>query len=99
MPFLLKYYVEYKISIRFRQTNPTAAVIDATTGAHLWADRFEGELNDIFALQDRMTESVIGAIAERASRKPTANLTAYDYYLRGAIQNKTANSYIVEIAL
>ena len=59
--------------------------------AHLWADRFEGTLDDIFELQDQVTESVVGAIApqleraeiERAKRKPTESLDAYDYYLRG----------------
>src|SRR5262249_37022942 len=61
------------------------------TGAHLWADRFEGSLDDIFSLQDQITTSVIGAIApkleqaeiERAKRKPTESLDAYDYFLRG----------------
>jgi tetratricopeptide (TPR) repeat protein len=68
----------------------TGQLIDATTGGHLWADRFEGSLGDIFELQDRITEEVVGAIApqleraeiERAKRKPTENLDAYDYYLR-----------------
>jgi TolB-like protein/tetratricopeptide (TPR) repeat protein len=66
-------------------------LIDAETGAHLWADRFEGALEDMFDLQDHVTASVISAIApklqveeiKRAKRKPTENLTAYDYYLRG----------------
>ena len=87
----VRYVLEGSVRNAAGRVRLTGQLIDATTGAHLWADRFEGELNDIFALQDRMTESVIGAIAprlqqseiERASRKPTANLTAYDYYLRG----------------
>jgi TolB-like protein/class 3 adenylate cyclase len=62
-------------------------LIDAATGAHLWADRFDGGLQDIFDLQDQVTASVVGAIApkleqaeiERAKRKPTENLDAYDY--------------------
>jgi tetratricopeptide (TPR) repeat protein len=66
-------------------------LIDAGTGAHLWADRFEGGLEDIFDLQDRVTMSVVGAISpkleqaeiERAKRKPTESLDAYDYYMRG----------------
>ena len=66
-------------------------LIDATTGTHLWADSFEGGLEDIFALQDQVTASVVGAIApelekaeiDRARRKPTASLDAYDYFLRG----------------
>ena len=69
----------------------TGQLIDASTGAHLWADRFDGALEDIFDLQDRVTASVVGAIApkleqaeiERAKRKPTESLDAYDYYLRG----------------
>ena len=59
--------------------------------AHLWADRFDGALEDIFDLQDQVTASVVGAIApkleqaeiERAKRKPTESLDAYDYFLRG----------------
>jgi tetratricopeptide (TPR) repeat protein len=60
---------------------------------HLWADRFEGALEDIFDLQDQVTASVVGAIApkleqaeiERAMRKPTDNLDAYDCFLRGMV--------------
>ena len=69
----------------------TGQLIDATTGMHLWADRFDGSLDDIFDLQDRVAASVVGAIAPqlenaeiaRAKRKPTGSLDAYDYYLRG----------------
>ncbi|KDC65578.1 transcriptional regulatory protein, C-terminal domain protein [Bordetella bronchiseptica MBORD624] len=69
----------------------TGQLIDAASGAHHWADRYEGVLDDIFALQDQITENVVGAIApqleraeiERARRKPTDSLDAYDYYLRG----------------
>jgi tetratricopeptide (TPR) repeat protein len=68
----------------------TGQLIDATTGTHIWAERFEGLLDDIFELQDQIAESVVGAIApqleraeiERAKRKPTESLDAYDYYLR-----------------
>ena len=66
-------------------------LIQAITGAHLWADRFEGDLTDVFQLQDQVTVSVVGAIEpkirvaeiERALRKPTNNLEAYDLVLRG----------------
>jgi len=69
----------------------TAQLIDATTGAHLWADHFDGSVADIFDLQDQVTASVVGAISpkleqaeiERAKRKPTESLDAYDYFLRG----------------
>lgn len=69
----------------------TAQLIDASTGAHLWADRFDGALEDIFELQDRVAERVVGALApkleqkaiECAKRKPTERLSAYEFYLRG----------------
>ncbi|UPJ53973.1 adenylate/guanylate cyclase domain-containing protein [Bradyrhizobium sp. 200] len=78
-------------------------LIDAATGMHLWADRFDGGLGDIFDLQDQVTESVVGAIApavidaeiERAKRKPTESLDAYALYLRGLARlyqfNREAN--------
>jgi adenylate cyclase len=69
----------------------TGQLIDASDGAHLWADRVDGALEDVFTLQDVVTERVIAAIApsleqaeiERTRRKPTANLGAYDCYLKG----------------
>jgi tetratricopeptide (TPR) repeat protein len=69
----------------------TGQLIDTATGAHMWADRFDGVLEDIFDLQDQVTISVVGAIApkleeaeiERVRRKPTASLDAYDHFLRG----------------
>ena len=87
--------VRYVLEGSLRKTGDkvriTGQLIDTTNGMHLWAERFEGTLQDIFELQDQMTESVVGAIApqleraeiERASRKPTESLDAYDYYLRG----------------
>jgi TolB-like protein len=69
----------------------TGQLIEASTGAHLWSERFEGTLDDIFELQDQIATSVAGAIApqvelaeiERAKRNPTRCATAYDCYLRG----------------
>ena len=66
-------------------------LIDAASNAHLWANQFDGTLEDIFGLQDKVTLGVIGAIAptlesaeiERTGRKPTESLDAYDHYLRG----------------
>jgi adenylate cyclase len=65
-------------------------LIDAVTGTHLWADRFERDLTDIFALQDEVTVAVVSAIQPKllqteiamAARRRPENLTAYDYYLR-----------------
>jgi hypothetical protein len=65
-------------------------------GAHIWADRFDGTLDDIFDIQDRVTASVVGAIArrleqaeiERSKRKPTESLDAYDLFLRGMASSR-----------
>jgi TolB-like protein len=67
-----------------------AQLCEAGGGRHVWAERFDGDLTDIFDLQDRVTEAVAGAIepslrlaeVERARSRPTENLTAYDLYLR-----------------
>src|SRR5262249_18471165 len=69
----------------------TAQLIDASTGAHLWADHFDGGIENIFDLQDQVAANVVGAVSpeleyaeiERAKRKPTESLDAYDYFLRG----------------
>ena len=68
----------------------TGQLIDSTTGAHIWADRFERDLTDVFTLQDEVTVVVVSAIQpkllqteiEMATRRPPENLTAYDLYLR-----------------
>src|SRR6185312_8733202 len=68
----------------------TGQLIDASTGAHLWADRFEGQLEDVFDLQDKVASSFAGIIepelqvaeTARAAQRPTSDLTAYDLYLR-----------------
>jgi TolB-like protein len=87
----VRYVLEGSVRKVANRLRISAQLIDALTGMHLWADRFDGALEDIFDLQDRVTASVVGAIApkleqveiERAKRKPTENLDAYDYYLRG----------------
>jgi len=87
----VRYVLEGSVRKSANRVRITGQLIDALTGSHLWADRFDGDLEDIFDLQDRITSSVVGAIApkleqaeiERAHRKPTENLDAYDYYLRG----------------
>ena len=68
----------------------TGQLIDAVTGAHLWADRFDGSLEDVFELQDKVASSVAGVIepalqaaeTARSAGRPTTDLTAYDLYLR-----------------
>jgi TolB-like protein/tetratricopeptide (TPR) repeat protein len=68
----------------------TGELIDSTTGAHIWGERFDGVLDQVFELQDRVASGVVGAIeprlrlaeVERATHKPTNSLDAYDVYLR-----------------
>ena len=99
----VRYVLEGSVRRAENRVRITGQLIDAATGAHLSADRFDGELEDIFDLQDRMTASVVGAIApkleqaeiERANRKPTGSLDAYDYFLRAMAsfyqRNRDAN--------
>jgi TolB-like protein len=87
----VRYVMEGSVRKAANRVRITGQLIDATTGAHLWADHFDGSLDDIFELQDQVAERVVGAIMpkleraeiERAKRKPTESLDAYDYYLRG----------------
>lgn len=87
----VRYVLEGGVRKAANRVRITAQLIDSSTGVHLWADRFEGELDNIFDLQDQVTASAVGAIApklqqaevERAKRKPTESLHAYDYLLRG----------------
>jgi TolB-like protein/Tfp pilus assembly protein PilF len=87
----VRYVLEGSVRRAANKVRISGHLIDASNGAHIWADRFEGGLEDIFDLQDRVTESVVGEIApkleeaeiERVRRKPTDSLDAYDSYLRG----------------
>lgn len=85
------YVLEGSVRKAGNRVRITGQLIDASTGTHLWAERFDGSLEDIFELQDQVTKSVVGQIApkleqaeiERTKRKPTGSLGAYDYFLRG----------------
>jgi TolB-like protein/DNA-binding winged helix-turn-helix (wHTH) protein/tetratricopeptide (TPR) repeat protein len=87
----VRYVLEGSVRKAANRVRITGQLIDASSGAHIWADRFDGTLEDIFDLQDRMATSVVGAIVpsleqaeiERARCKPTESLGAYDYFLRG----------------
>jgi TolB-like protein len=86
--------VRYVLEGSIRKANDrlrfTGQLIETTSGAHIWADRFEGDMRDVFDLQDRITESVTAAIEpklqeaeiERLKQKPASNLDAYDLLLR-----------------
>jgi TolB-like protein/tetratricopeptide (TPR) repeat protein len=87
----VRYVLEGSVRKASNRVRITGQLVDTSTGTHLWADRFDGGLEDIFDLQDKVTASVVGAIGprleqaeiERAKRKPTESLDAYDYFLRG----------------
>jgi TolB-like protein/class 3 adenylate cyclase len=87
----VRYVLEGSIRKSGNRIRVTGQLIDASAGMHLWADRFDSSLEDLFELQDEVTASVVGAIApkleraeiERASCKPTERMDAYDFFLRG----------------
>jgi len=85
----VRYVLEGSVRKAAGKVRITGQLIDAMTGAHLWADRFEGDLSDVFALQDEVTLNVVSAIQPKllqtemvlAARRPN-NLSAYDLCLR-----------------
>jgi TolB-like protein len=86
----VRYVLEGSVRKSANRVRIAGQLIDASNGTHLWADRFDGAIEDVFELQDQMTTSVVGAIApaivkaeiDRAKRKPTGSLDAYDCFLR-----------------
>ena len=88
----VRYVLEGSVRKAGQRVRITAQLIDAETGAHLWADRFDGSLEDVFDLQDKVASSVAGVIepalqaaeTARSSGRPTTDLTAYDLYLRAS---------------
>jgi len=105
----VRYVLEGSVRKAGNRVRITGQLIDTGTGAHIWADRIDGALDDIFELQDQVASGVVGAIEpklrqseiERARRKPTEALAAYDLYLRAlALREKpTAESVPEAIAL
>jgi TolB-like protein len=87
----VRYVLQGSVRKAGNQVRIAGQLIEAATGTHIWADRFDGSVESIFELQDNVTSSVVGAISpkleqaeiERAQRKPTASLDAYDHFLRG----------------
>jgi adenylate cyclase len=87
----VRYVLEGSVRKAGGRVRITGQLIDAITGAHLWADRFDGSLEDVFELQDNVASRVAGIIepalqaaeTSRSAGRSTADLTAYDLYLRG----------------
>jgi adenylate cyclase len=86
----VRYVLEGSVRKAANRVRITAQLIEAETGAHLWADRFDGSLEDVFDLQEKVASSVAGVIEptlqaaeiKRSASRPTSDLTAYDFYLR-----------------
>ena len=86
----VRYVLEGSVRKAGGRVRITAQLIDAASGTHLWADRFDGSLEDVFDLQDRVASNVAGIIeptlrtaeTRRSAQWPTHDLTAYDFYLR-----------------
>jgi TolB-like protein/Flp pilus assembly protein TadD len=87
----VRYVLEGSVRRSGAQVRVNAQLIDATTGGHVWADRYDGDLKNIFAFQDKVTRNVVAALAveltkddrERVARKGTGNAQAYDVFLKG----------------
>ena len=87
----VRYVLEGSVQRASEKVRVNAQLIDATTGHHLWAERYDRDLKDLFALQDEIVQTIVTALAvkvdaverKRAMRKDTDNLEAYDYVLRG----------------
>jgi len=99
----VRYVLEGGLRKAGNRIRVTAQLVEAETGKHVWADRYDRELTDIFAVQDEITEAVTIAIApaiaaaeqQRAMRKPPGSLDAWAAYQRGLwhLGNATANDY------
>jgi adenylate cyclase len=86
----VRYVLEGSVRKSGNRVRITGQLIQADAGAHIWGERYDGDLADVFELQDRIASSVVGAVApslekaevERAQRKPPENTAAYDLYLQ-----------------
>jgi adenylate cyclase len=87
----VRYVLEGSVRKADNQVRINAQLIDAKTGGHLWADRYDGKMNDIFALQDTITQKIVTALEvkltdseqKQMTWKETDNVEAYDAYLKG----------------
>ena len=87
----VQFVVEGSVRKAGNRIRVTAQLIEAPSGHHLWAERYDRELEDIFAVQDEVTQAIVSALPgrledagrESAARKPTESMTAYDYVLLG----------------
>jgi len=103
----VRYVLEGSVRKAGDRLRITAQLVDAQTGAHLWADRYDGVVEDVFDFQDRITETIIGIIEpsvrgaeiERARRKRPDDLGAYDLFLRGLYHTHQTRPEDVALAI
>ena len=103
----VRYLLEGSVRRAGERVRITAQLIEATTGAHLWADRFDGSLEDVFDLQNQVAVSVAGIIeptlqaaeTRRSTARPTNDLTAYDLYLRATSHLRSRQKEEIAVAL
>jgi adenylate cyclase len=103
----VRYVLEGSVRKAGNRVRISGQLVDATTAGHLWADRFEGELEDIFDLQDRVSSSVVGALIpqvlqaeiKRSFRRPTESLDAHMLYMRAAHNFHTWSKHGLDEAL
>jgi TolB-like protein/class 3 adenylate cyclase/Tfp pilus assembly protein PilF len=103
----VRYVLEGSVRKSGNRLRITGQLIETDTGAHLWADRYDGVLEDVFELQDKITEAIVGIIEpsvrraeiERARRKRPENLDAYDLYLRALPHTQSAMPEDVTVAI
>jgi TolB-like protein/class 3 adenylate cyclase len=97
----VRYVLEGSVRKGSGRVRITAQLIEAQTGAHLWADRFDGSLEDVFELQDQVAAGVAGVIepalqaaeTARSAHRPTRDLSAYDLYLRALAMSPTPQAF------
>ena len=96
----VEYMVEGSVRKAGNRVRISAQLIEVETGNHIWAERYDRELEDIFAVQDEVTRAVVAvlpgrvekAVAERVQRKPTDNMKAYEFVLRGKMHGNRLNA-------
>ena len=102
----VRYVLEGSVRKVGNEVRINAQLIDGTTGGHLWADRYDGKMEDIFSLQDKINNEIVSALKlkltadeqNNISQKQTSNVEAYDYYLRGKEFLRSTNRESVEQA-
>ena len=101
----VSYLLEGSVRRAGARVRVTAQLIEAATGAHLWAERYDRSLDDIFTVQDEVAQTIVSTLVGRIEdarlqlslRKPTTSLVAYDCFLRGMAHFNTANQQALEM--